>query len=99
MLAGEFRVFPLEFQYFLDLALRKCLIIDLFELLLRLADGLTAHSAELRPLLEELAPFKNRVQLSNTVDLLLLEAGGTRHLLTQKDGRIVRQDWRKAVSI
>jgi hypothetical protein len=35
-------------------------------------------------------PFKSAVQLSNTKDLVLIEAGHRLHTLTQRDGNVVR---------
>jgi len=69
---------------------RLDITLDLFELLLRLADGLEPGSPELQPLLEDLAPFKSAVQLSNTRDLILVESGRRLHELTQRDGKVVR---------
>jgi serine/threonine protein kinase len=69
---------------------RAEITLDLFDLLLRLADGLESGSPELQPLLEDLAPFKSAVQLSNTKDLILVEADCRLHLLTQRDGKVVR---------
>jgi hypothetical protein len=69
---------------------RTELTLDLFELLMRLADGLDPASPELQPLLEDLAPFKSAVQLSNTQDLILVEANNRLHRLTQRNGKVVR---------
>jgi serine/threonine protein kinase len=70
---------------------RVMITLDLFELLMRLADGLEPSSPEFQPLLEDLAPFKNVVQLNQTKDLILVEADRRLHLLTQEDGNIVRK--------
>jgi len=65
--------------------------LDLVELLVRLADGLDPASAELRSLLEELGPFKSRLQRSSSNRLLVIE-GGRRHWLIKEGEKIVRQD-------
>lgn len=67
---------------------RLLIPLDLFELLLRLAEGLEPESAELRPMIEDLAPFKSRVQLSNSKDLVLVENGRSLHRLVQRGGRV-----------
>lgn len=67
------------------------LTLDHFDLLLRLADGLEPDSPELVPLLEDLAPFKSRVQLSNSTDLILVQGGHRFHELTQEEGKVVRR--------
>lgn len=64
--------------------------LDLFELLMRFADGLEPASAEFQPMLEDLAPFKSAVLLTETTDLILVEAGKRLHQLTQHDGKVVR---------
>lgn len=66
------------------------LTLDLFELLLRLAEGLQPDAPELRPLLEDLAPFKNALLLEETRDLTIVEGQGRVHHITQRDGKIVR---------
>lgn len=43
--------------------------LDLFELLMRLADGLHANTPELRPLLEDLVPFKSTLLLDTAKSL------------------------------
>jgi len=70
---------------------RLTITLDLCELLLRLAEGAEPGGPELQPLLEDLAPFKSAVQLSNTRDLILVEAGRRLHLLTQEGGKVVRK--------
>ncbi|WP_322480480.1 serine/threonine protein kinase, partial [Thermogemmatispora sp.] len=64
--------------------------LDLFELLLRLADGLQPEAVELQPLLEDLRHFKHAVLLMETRDLVLIENGRRLHRLTQRDGKVVR---------
>lgn len=71
---------------------RLVITLDLFELLLRLADGLEPTSLELQPLLEDLAPFKSAVQMTETIDLLLIEGDQRPYLLTQEDRRVVLRD-------
>jgi hypothetical protein len=63
--------------------------LDLVDLLARLADGLDPTSQELGPLLEELLPFKSRVQRSASDQLLVIEGGRT-HQLARVGGAIVR---------
>lgn len=62
--------------------------LDLFELLMRLADGLHANTPELRPLLEDLVPFKSTLLLDTAKSLVLIEAGRYRHRLEQHQGRL-----------
>lgn len=62
--------------------------LDLFELLMRLADGLHANTPELRPLLEDLIPFKSTLLLDTAKSLILIEAGRYRHRLEQHQGRL-----------
>jgi serine/threonine protein kinase len=64
--------------------------LDLFELLLRLADGLQPDAPELQPLLEDLRHFKNTLLLMETRDLVLIEHGRRLHHLTQRNGKVVR---------
>ncbi len=64
--------------------------LDLFELLMQLADGLQPEAPEFQPLLEDLAAFKSTLLLRQTTDLVLLEASGREHRLTQRGGTIVR---------
>jgi serine/threonine protein kinase len=65
------------------------LTLDHFELLMRLADGLQPDAPELRPLLEDLIPFKNALLLEGTTDLTVIEDNGHVHHITQKNGKIV----------
>jgi serine/threonine protein kinase len=71
-------------------SLSLTLTLDLFELLMRLADGLQPDAPELRPLLEDLVPFKNALLLEETRDLTVIEGQGRVHHITQRDGKIVR---------
>ena len=64
--------------------------VDLFELLLRMADGLQPTSPEFRPLLEDLRLFKDVLLLHETRDLVLIENQQRMHLVTQRDHKIVR---------
>ena len=64
--------------------------LDLFELLMRLADGLQPEAPEFQPLLEDLAAFKSALLLRQTTDLVLLDGQRREHVLTQRDGKIVR---------
>jgi hypothetical protein len=63
--------------------------LDLFELLMRLADGLHPTTPELRSLLEDLAPFKSSLLLTSAQSLLLIEAGRYRHRLEQQQPRLL----------
>ncbi|MFT4037695.1 MAG: NERD domain-containing protein [Thermomicrobiales bacterium] len=65
--------------------------IDLIEVLGSLDRGLAPRLPELRPLLEELTPFKSTLQRSRSDQLLLIE-GGRRHLLIKQGERIIRRD-------
>ena len=49
-----------------------------------------ASAPELRPLLEDLVPFKSALLLRETNDLVLVESQRRIHHLTQRDGKIVR---------
>lgn len=71
---------------------RLVIALDLFELLLRLADGLEPTSPELQPLLEELAPFKGAVQMTESTDLLLIEGGRRTYWLTQEEHAVKLRD-------
>jgi len=64
--------------------------LDLFELLMRLADGLLPETVEFQPLLEDLKPFKNALILGETRDLVLIESRYRLHRITQEAGKIVR---------
>jgi serine/threonine protein kinase len=64
--------------------------LDLFELLMRLANGLTPDAPELQPLLEDLRLFKDVLLLQETRDLVLIENHYRVHHLTQREGKIVR---------
>jgi hypothetical protein len=65
--------------------------LDLFELLMRLADGLQPDAPEFRPLLEDLVPFKSALLLGESRDLVLVESGRQVHQITQTGGKIVRR--------
>ncbi|GHO73959.1 protein kinase [Ktedonobacter sp. SOSP1-85] len=64
--------------------------VDLFELLLRMADGLQPTSPEFRPLLEDLRLFKDVLLLHETRNLVLIENQQRMHLITQRDHKIIR---------
>lgn len=70
---------------------RVRLNLDVIEVLIRLADGLDPASQELGPLLEELLPFKSRVQRDTTQQLLVIE-GGRKHTIERRHGKLVRSD-------
>lgn len=64
--------------------------VDLFELLLRMANGLQPTAPEFRPLLEDLRLFKDVLLLHETRDLVLIENQQRIHLVTQRDHKIIR---------
>jgi len=64
--------------------------LDLFELLMRLADGLQPDAQEYQPLLEDLRRFKGALLLQETRDLVLIENQYRIHHITQRGGKIVR---------
>ena len=72
-----------------DGAPRIELPMELFELLMRLADGADPHSEEYKPLLEELAPFKSAMLLREANELILIESYGRTYTVTQQDEQIV----------
>lgn len=64
--------------------------LDLFELLMRMAEGLQPSAPEFQPLLEDLMPFKSALLLQETRNLVLVENQRRLHLITQRDGKVVR---------
>lgn len=66
------------------------LTLDMFELLMRMAEGLQPDAPEFRPLLEDLAPFKSALLLQTTRDLVLIESQYRTHKITQRNGSIIR---------
>jgi serine/threonine protein kinase len=64
--------------------------LDLFELLLKMAEGLQPTAPEFKPLLEDLKLFKDVLLLEETRDLVLIENQHRVHLVTQHEGKIVR---------
>ena len=64
--------------------------LDLFELLIRLADGLSPYPLEFQPLLEDLKRFKDALLLQETHDLVLIENRHRLHHITQREGKIIR---------
>lgn len=71
-------------------SLQLSITLDLFELLMRFADGLQPSAPEFQPLLEDLVPFKSALLLSESRELVLVESGRHVHHITQRDGNIVR---------
>lgn len=69
---------------------RLVITMDMFELLMRMADGLQPTAPEFKPLLDDLKLFKDRLLLSETRDLVLIENQHRIHLVTQQGGKIVR---------
>ena len=65
--------------------------LDLFELLMRMADGLQPTAPEFRPLLEDLKLFKDVLLLSETRDLILIENQYRVHHVTQRENKVVRE--------
>lgn len=65
--------------------------LDLFELLMRMADGLQPTAPEFRPLLEDLKLFKDVLLLRETRDLILIENQHRVHYVTQRDNKVVRE--------
>src|SRR6266487_3898123 len=64
--------------------------LDLFELLMKMEEGLQPTAPEFKPLLEDLKLFKDVLLLEETRDLVLIENQHRVHLVTQRDGKIVR---------
>jgi hypothetical protein len=64
--------------------------IDLFELLMRMSEGLQPAAPEFLPLLEDLRLFKDVLLLRETRDLVLVENQQRVHLVTQRDQKVVR---------
>ncbi len=69
---------------------RLVITMDMFELLMRMADGLQPTAPEFKPLLDDLKLFKDRLLLSETRDLVLIENQHRVHLVTQQGGKIAR---------
>lgn len=65
--------------------------LDLFELLMRMADGLQPNSPEFQPLLEDLMPLKSALLLRETRHLVLVENMRRVHHISQRDGKVVRE--------
>lgn len=65
--------------------------LDLFELLMRFANGLQPSAPEFQPLLEDLVPFKSALLLGESRDLVVVESGRRIHHITQVNGKIVRR--------
>ncbi|MGB8346609.1 MAG: protein kinase, partial [Ktedonobacteraceae bacterium] len=64
--------------------------LDLFELLMRMADGLVPDAQEYQPLLEDLRRFKDTLLLQETRELILIESQRRVHHIKQREGKIVR---------
>ncbi len=64
--------------------------LDLFELLMKMADGLQPTAPEFRPLLEDLKLFKDTLLLRETRDLILIENQYKVHRVSQEHGKIIR---------
>jgi serine/threonine protein kinase len=64
--------------------------VDLFELLMRMANGLLPDAQEYQPLLEDLKRFKDALLLQETRDLVLIENQHRVHYITQRNGNIIR---------
>lgn len=74
-----------------DSGIHFILSLDLFEILMRMSDGLLPFSEEQKAVLDELADFKSRLHRYKAQDLLLIESNGQFHQITQRDGIIVRE--------
>lgn len=72
--------------------------LDLFELLMQMADGLQPSAPEFRPLLEDLVPFKSTLLLRETRDLVLVESQRRIHHITQRNGKIILSHSQREVS-
>jgi len=75
------------------------LTLDIFEILLRMAEGQLPVSREQVAVLDELNDFKSRLHRYQTKDLLLLETNGQVHHVTQRQGKIIRQQREEGVTI
>lgn len=64
--------------------------LELFELLMRMAEGLQPSAPEFQPLLEDLVPFKSALLLKETRNLVLVENQRRLHYVTQREGKIAR---------
>ncbi len=64
--------------------------LDLFETLLRIADGYQPGPEELEPLLQELAEFKSQLLLRPSTEAVLVESGEQTHLVRAENGTIRR---------
>lgn len=63
--------------------------LDLFELLVQLAEGLQPGANEYAPLLEDLKPFKNALLMRETQELVLIESEYRTHHIVQRNGKII----------
>ena len=69
----------------------ECVItLDVFEILIRMSNGLLPGSDEQQVVLDEIAEFKSRLHRMETKNLLLIESSGQIHHITQENGRIIR---------
>lgn len=65
--------------------------LDLFELLMQMANGLQPNAQEYSSLLEDLKPFKNALLLRETQELILIESQFRVHRIEQQNGKIIRR--------
>lgn len=70
---------------------RMEITLDLFELLIKLSEGLQPNAREYAPLLEDLKPFKNALLLRETQELILIESEYHIHSIVQRNGKIKRE--------
>jgi serine/threonine protein kinase len=63
--------------------------IDMFEYLMRAAEGFLAGPEEQRALAEDIVNFKNQLLARPTLDVVLIEPNRRAHAATVRDGRIV----------
>ncbi|NLS90940.1 MAG: protein kinase [Planctomycetaceae bacterium] len=66
--------------------------LDLFEFLMRAAEGCMAGPEEQRALVEDLAIFKNQLLTQPAQEVLILEAGHRTHRVGIVDGKLVREE-------
>lgn len=66
--------------------------LDLFEFLMRAADGCLPGPEEQRALAEDIAIFKSQLLARPTQEVFLLELGGARHRVFVEGGALVREE-------
>ncbi len=66
--------------------------LDLFEFLMRAADGCLPGPEEQRALAEDISIFKSQLLARPTQEVFLFELGGARHRVSIRDGALVREE-------